>query len=505
MLMRSDKATKVSLTRPRFVIGKGHPVLTVEVLRQHQLRVDKLSPRNLVAKPGWYPDALIPDVFTNVNIVASSLQSVVDHIDLPANETHGFWIDVFVWPGAPAEPVDIIPVVEAEGMEAQRLRVKFTIFDFALPDVPTMQTELGSPAARMEGYYKQRAKDGKEQAPTSWPEIYGQCAQLCADHRINAAPHIDLLWPTPQKDGSFRIRPDRVVELAKFIDKYHVNAVCVPNIANNACKDPVAENDKLRAWLKAYDVAAEQIKKQIGRDVTFYAYLIDEPNDAKAYEFTRKWGKAIRDAKSVVKVMVTEQPQPQDTKWGDLYGAVDIWCPLMALFEPGPAADRQKLGETIWAYTALTQGKQPSPWWLIDYPLFNYRVTSWIAWRYRVRGLLYWGGMAYWNEVADPWTDPWTYGHKESSKAAWNGEGVLVYPAGQVGFDGIVPSIRLKALRDGIQDYEYLAICERLGLADEADKIVAPLIDSWFKWNPDPFAYDAARAKLAALIVKARR
>jgi len=61
--------------------------------------------------------------------------------------------------------------------------------------------------------------------------------------------------------------------------------------------------------------------------------------------------------------------------------------------------------------------------------------------------------------------------------------------------------LRLKALRDAIEDYEYLAILDRLGRTAEAEKIVLPLAESFFRWNPDPAAYEEARAKLAALIL----
>jgi hypothetical protein len=77
----------------------------------------------------------------------------------------------------------------------------------------------------------------------------------------------------------------------------------------------------------------------------------------------------------------------------------------------------------------------------------------------------------------------------------------MVYPARAVGYDGIAPSLRLKALRDSIQDYEYLAILQRLGKAAEAEKTVAPLAESFFVWEKDAAAYDIARAKLAELIV----
>ena len=62
----------------------------------------------------------------------------------------------------------------------------------------------------------------------------------------------------------------------------------------------------------------------------------------------------------------------------------------------------------------------------------------------------------------------------------------------------------VKALRDGIEDYDYLVLLEKMGRAAEAEKIVAPLAGSWFKWDRDPAAYDRARAQLAALILQAR-
>ena len=221
----------------------------------------------------------------------------------------------------------------------------------------------------------------------------------------------------------------------------------------------------------------------------------------------QKWGRAIRRFKSALKVLVVEQTLTQDPAWGDLNGAIDIWCPLFCLHDEPTAAKRRALGEMIWTYTALCQGGPKSPWWQTDFPLLNYRVPSWIAWRYRMTGLLYWGGLSFWDHVDDPWTDPKTYNlrKQEPKGPLFNGEGSLVYPAFEVGYAGIAPSLRLKALRDSIEDYEYLAMLQRLGRAAEADKIVLPLADSFFHWNPKPRAYDDARAKLAGLIQSSSR
>jgi hypothetical protein len=173
------------------------------------------------------------------------------------------------------------------------------------------------------------------------------------------------------------------------------------------------------------------------------------------------------------------------------------------------AAARQALGETIWTYTALCQG-EPTPWWHIDFPLLNYRVPTWIAWRYRMRGLLYWGGLSYWAQVEDPWLQAPFYSgsgaFQQGQKGIiFNGEGSLVYPGRAVGYDGVVSTIRLKALRDAIEDYDYLALLEHQGKASEADAIVAPLAGSFFSWEKDPALYEKARASLARLIISGTR
>jgi len=135
----------------------------------------------------------------------------------------------------------------------------------------------------------------------------------------------------------------------------------------------------------------------------------------------------------------------------------------------------------------------------------NYRVPTWIAWRYRMRGLLYWGGMSYWRGVEDPRTEPGTLDRRDRNpKLMYNGEGSLVYPGRAVGYDGIAPSLRVKALRDAIEDYEYLATLERLGHAEEAQKRIKPLAESWFQWETEPAAYQRAREELAEVIMAAR-
>ena len=488
---------RVELGELRGPDGATIPIDLAEVYRQHQMEIKQPTHRNDQFKPGWYPDPLIPARHPITRQPLTGPRFVAMPFDLPAEQTHGFFIDLCVPRDArPGQYRGTVRLTAADRHPIE-IPIDLTVWDFQLPELPSLQTAFGSPAQRLREYYRQRAKEGKEPEPADWAAVETQCAALLAQHRFNAT-FPGSLAPVAQADGSFRIPAEQIKALQQFVDRYHVNAVPVPH-PERVIKDPEANRDRLVAWLRAFDEAAKQLDRP---QVLFYVYLKDEPNDAEAYKYVQRWGRAIRQANSVVKVLVVEQPQPQDQAWGDLYGAVDIWCPLFSLFQPEPAAARQALGETIWTYTALCQLKK-TPWWHIDYPLLHYRVPTWIAWRYRIRGLLYWGGMTYFRQVEDPWSEANTY--RPGPKSVFNGEGTLAYPARPVGYEGIVPSLRLKALRDGIQDYDYLVMLEKLGLAAEAEKIVLPLAGSFFQWEENPAAYDKARAQLAELSLSGKK
>jgi hypothetical protein len=512
ILVRSDLPLPnalVALGELRGPRGAALPLSGVRLYRQHQLRLDAGTYRNADFKPDWYPDPLVPYAHPMTGKPLRNAQFRAVPFDLPADETHGFWVDLYVPTNAAAGEYRGVYHVTAAGGKDMEIPVTLTVWNFTLPRTPTLVTAFGSPAQRMRDYYRQRAKAGQEPEPSDWVAVEEQCAHLLSEHRLNATPPAEMLRPVAQPDGSFEIPSAQVSALREFIDRYHVNALQTPH-PSSAVKDPEAERGKLRAWLAAFDRAAAELDRP---QVVIYTYLRDEPNTLEDYRYVQKWGRAVRECRSVVKVLVVEQTWTEpgkggaDSAWGELYGAVDIWCPLFSLHRQESAAQRQALGETIWTYTALCQGP-PTPWWHIDFPLLNYRVPAWMAWRDRMNGLLYWGGMSYWRQVDDPWLQaPFYTGSGKPQQGAkgivFNGEGSLVYPARAVGYDGIVPTIRLKALRDSIEDYEYLAILQRLGKASQAETIARQLAQSWFQWETNPAGCDTARAKLAALIVAA--
>jgi len=151
-------------------------------------------------------------------------------------------------------------------------------------------------------------------------------------------------------------------------------------------------------------------------------------------------------------------------------------------------------GEAVWSYAALWQGRRDTPFWELDFPLLNYRIPMWINWRFGITGLLYWSTMN-WAPARDVWTNPVTYGDQ------YNMEGSLLYPGADAGVQGFITSIRLKQIREGLEDYEYLTILEQHRGRMAADDVVKKIARSWQDWDTDTRHLVEARAKIAGLIL----
>src|SRR5205823_5265599 len=110
-------------------------------------------------------------------------------------------------------------------------------------------------------------------------------------------------------------------------------------------------------------------------------------------------------------------------------------------------------------------------------------------------------GMLYWRVdrfTSDPWNNPNTTGVFSSGN--YPGEGMLVYPGGPVGVAGVVPSMRLKWLRDGVEDYDYVEILKNLGNPGMALQIARGVGPDWSNWTRDPNAVASARQQLGEAI-----
>lgn len=141
---------------------------------------------------------------------------------------------------------------------------------------------------------------------------------------------------------------------------------------------------------------------------------------------------------------------------------VDI-AMLNSSWNPAQVKEAREQGKQVWEYN----GTLPrSGTFLLDTDAVSPRVNGWLQAIYGIPRWFYWDA-AHWSdrhdtETVEPFDDPENFHNDDGDWA--NGDGVLVYPGSQgdaypeksLGFSGVVPSIRLKNWRRGIEDAGYL-------------------------------------------------
>jgi hypothetical protein len=206
--------------------------------------------------------------------------------------------------------------------------------------------------------------------------------------------------------------------------------------------------------------------KSKGWDKYAVFYITDEPGAGKHPNIIRT-AKAVHEIFPGVPTLGALEPNPA------LFGAMDIWCPVMGdfghFYKKDACDARKKAGEQVWMYVCADPWP-PYPNLMMDNDGLDPRIIPWMLWREQLGGLLYYYVIHWWpNNSGEekfalangPLYANWdTYSHKDH-----NGDGMLIYP-------GPVCSTRLENLRDGIEDYEYFASLRRL-LAEKGGKLSA--------------------------------
>jgi hypothetical protein len=198
-----------------------------------------------------------------------------------------------------------------------------------------------------------------------------------------------------------------------------------------------------------------------------FVYFVDEP-EPKTFPSLREKLKPIRGWAPQLQFLVTTDFRR------DLEGTFNLWCPnLIHWNRPGFASPteyedrRQNHGEHYWIYTSCSaHGCGPAvdenvADLVIDRPAAYARAFAWSAYVAKAEGILYYNTVeAYGHGELAPWHEPFLF--------HGNGEGNLFYPCTQhlCGIDGVnvVPSLRLKEIRDGLEDVEIFEAGERAGL-----------------------------------------
>ncbi len=198
-------------------------------------------------------------------------------------------------------------------------------------------------------------------------------------------------------------------------------------------------------------------------------------------------------------------------------GKTTLWCPKSYMYvdsniysaaqaQKYPSfgermAERKAAGDDVWWYVCWEPG-DPYTNLFVDQLGVQHRILFWQQYAHGVDGFLYWGAN-YWNSAtgtADPWSDMATV--KNLSDSVY-GVGSLLYNGNAAGVDGACPSLRLAAIRDGVEDCGLFKLAASL-LGDEfvAGKI-GEITQSLTEYTTDTEAFLAVRKSVYEAIAEA--
>ncbi|MDD5032108.1 MAG: DUF4091 domain-containing protein, partial [Patescibacteria group bacterium] len=448
---------------------------------------------------GSYPDPLVPfiDPVSRESVTQSWSQSRGGNkwalpISVPAGQNRGIFVDIFVPKSSPAGNYTGTFTVNynSDGIaKTLTMPVNLKVWNITLPDEPTLKQFWSARLLYITGYY------GVSLASAEYDRIEERHADLMKKHRMTVPMPYKL---TPQADSNGTLYFDdenssdnysntEPALMKAWLDKYDPNTVFAWRMSSPP-SDYAFQTylSNLKKWY-----TDNGMSKYLDR---LYYYLYDEPNSSAAYDYIAKYGKLIP---ADIKALVAEQIYPQGP-WADINSAVDTWVPLWTYIDEDYVKLAQQQGKEVWSYICCSQlvcSYHPdygalgtsvrSPWWHIDRPTNHYRFPAWITYRYNLSGFLYWQVM-HSNQI-NPWNNVW------DADNLGNGEGMLVYPGINAGFNAPIASLRMKAFRDSAEDYEYMKLLEAKSGRNAVLAYTNQVVPEWWKYNPSYQTMESTR------------
>jgi len=468
--------------------GAGAP--RAELFREHTVPVTARS-RN-EARPaeslGWDPGARPDDaaVLGDLPDALIPLALDVSPIDPPPLARPGgvaaFWVDVVVpeeaFPGDYAAPAEVI----ADGATVARFTVRVHVAGAPLPFRATSVFAYYEPA-RLASRLGDR--DAAER----------QLWQLLHAHRI------DALAPLADPAEARRLADAYSGALFTAQAGYRgPGAGLAPAVA--AIGTYGSLGDPTPAALAAVDAIATQLRPTVA---DLFLYAVDEQCDSpRAADWTRALAGRPQSRGVAVGQTCGREPARQ--------AAAIALIPAGAFGWRSPRA-AAAAGKRAWIYN----GHLPQTGTLmLDADPRGLIANGWIAAAAAIERWFYWE-TTFWDDdnpgghgAIDPFATAESFHNRDGDSAL--GDGLLVYPGRQVGrfaahsleFTGVLPSIRLKAIRRGIEDAGIIALALRDQPAAAARIVAAAIpavLDEAPAGRPPSWTtFGAARGSLRALV-----
>jgi len=349
---------------------------------------------------------------------------------------------------------------------------------------------------------------------TKWSEgfwkILGEYARFMADHRQNVVltPLMELITGADDGNGNLTFefsKFDRWVEIFKkagvqYIEGSHLGGrgdweaadfdgswpqITKPDGTLVQFLGMKTTSDEERKFLSQFLPAIQKHLEEKGWLDTYMQHLVDEPIPANAESY-KKLSAVVKEFAPKFRIMDACMAK-------EIAGAIDIWVPLTSEYDVSKDffIQRQKAGDEVWFYTCLApKGKYMNRF--IDYPLLATRLLHWANFKYGVTGYLHWG-FNFW--PADPYKD--LEPNWGGSTFLPPGDSHIVYP----GKHTLLSSIRMEAMRDGLEDFEMLQLLAKRN-PGKAREISDSVIKSLTDYSIDTVIFRKARLALLNALEK---
>ncbi len=437
---------------------QGHQVGYVWIEHQHE-RPD--VPRY---GPCWWPDPLLP----------------IKSFDVDPGWAQPVWITVHVPEDAPPGGYTGRVILSADGHPDAAVPLSLRVHDFAIPPRGRLKTAF----ALMQGFLEKVYGAGKVTAELR--QAYGDC--LLA-HRLNP-------------DDITRTDLPRIEDLVRYRDR-GLNAFNVLNMVQPRgsapwrCWSPVEfyTPEFKRSLIAKLDPFVADLKEH-GLAERAFVYSFDE-RPAEFHPIIREYFGMIQERYGLPTLTTAKIPQDPEAM-RDLN--VDWLCPVSSEYAFEDAERCRAAGRQVWSYVCCGP-RDPFANFLADDPLIEARLIMWQAFHQKMDGFLYWGVNVWSKKNNDAPLDPgqgarlaWSINTGGPDWPALHGDGVLLYPLA----DGPAGCIRLANLRDGLEDYEYLAaLGRRRGDPWSARADCEPVTTSLTAFTHDPAVLLATRERVA--------
>ena len=397
----------------------------------------------------------------------------VESVTLSPGKVQPVQVTVYAPAGTAPGSYEGALTITGDGIEPQTAPLKVRVFGFDLPVRGTFRamTLGGGPDPAFYGVAGESPEN--DALKEMWYEF------LCR-HRLPPGGYVLKAWGWLKPGYPAKANPDGTWDFSeaekwgKFCFDRGMNTfVAAGFVKLGAYGFPKEYSPAYRTEFKRFMTAYAEFLRARGWLKDAVVYNIDEaPNTM--WEACKE---SYRETKAVSPDLAVFQclNDPKGVK--GLEGFFDVIDVNINQFHEGAApAHLAKGGRTWWCICCWPSGH---PNLFVEYPAMDGRIVGWLSWKIGVEGFEYWsvsswnncmksmGGKKFVDEVECAWT--------ANSFGKYNGDGYLVYPGPN---RTLLSTIRFEALRDGFEDYEYLAILKKRlegktgAAAEEARKLL---------------------------------